>query len=66
LSGSLPIAGWLLGPEFGAAMLVFQQLFGDRIDEGSQIRYRLTGSWEEPDIQKLAPEAPDVAAAPDQ
>lgn len=66
VSGTLPVAGGLaLGPQVGAVLLLFQQLLGDRIDEGSSFQYKVTGSWDEPVVDRVAlpPEEPLSSAA---
>lgn len=60
VTGGLPLAGWAAGgPTVGAVMLFFQKMFGKKIDESSGVRYRVTGSWEEPKLEKLTPTAAD-------
>lgn len=54
VSTGLPVAAVLAGgPVAGAAALVAQQLVGDEIDKIGQRRYRVTGSWDAPEIQRL-------------
>ena len=51
---ALPVAGGLLfGTQVGAAILFLEKLMGGGIDEASQKRYQITGSWEEPVITPL-------------
>lgn len=51
---SLPLAGTLAaGPGLGAALLVFTRLFKDELKEASRVAYRITGSWDDPRIEKL-------------
>lgn len=55
VSTGLPVAAVLAGgPVVGAAALVAQQLVGSEIDKIGQRRYRVTGSWESPEIQRLS------------
>ena len=56
VTGGLPLAGWAAGgPAVGAVMLFFQKMFGKKIDERSGFRYRVTGSWDDPQLEKLTP-----------
>lgn len=56
VTGGLPLAGWAAGgPAVGAVMLFFQKMFGKKIDESSGFRYRVTGSWDDPQLEKLTP-----------
>lgn len=58
VSDSLPAISWLAwGGQIGALTLLLDQLFGEQIDESVAARYRITGSWEKPEIEKLAPPA---------
>ncbi len=64
LSSTLPIAGALIvNPAGGAALLLAQQLVGDKVDKVSRVRYRVTGPWADPKVeiierseQKIAPQ----------
>lgn len=59
LSGTAPVVGALaFGPQVGAVMLVFQRLLQKNIDEAARSEYRVTGSWDEPLIEKAG--SPDV------
>ena len=57
LSSSLPILGTVLGgPVGGVAVILGDQiarLFGKQADDLARIKYRLTGSWEEPEIIRI-------------
>lgn len=56
VTAGLPIAGWAAGgPAVGAVMLFFQKMFGKKIDENSGFRYHVTGPWDNPKLEKLAP-----------
>ena len=65
---SLPVAGAVVGgPAVGAALLVFSELFKKPLQEMARVNYRITGSWEDPQIERvlasdLAPN--DNAGAP--
>ncbi len=60
ITGALPLVGTLAGgTPLGAVMLFFQQLFGRQVDEGSEIRYKVTGPWSQPEVVQLTkPSAP--------
>jgi uncharacterized protein YhdP len=46
---TLPIAGYVLaGPQVGAALLIFSQIFKNPLQEMSQIYYSIEGSWDDP------------------
>lgn len=68
LSGSAPVVGALaFGPQVGAVMLLFQKLLKGSVDEAARIQYKVTGSWDEPKIERLAApkaEAGKTEAAP--
>lgn len=66
VSGSLPLAGALAaGPNVGAAILLLSQLLKAPLSDIAQVKYRITGSWEDPQITKV--EAPaDRRASPAQ
>ena len=52
LSSTLPIAGALIvNPVVGAALLLAQQLVGDKVDKVSRVRYRVTGPWADPKVE---------------
>lgn len=54
VSGSLPVAGGLaLGPQVGAALLLLQSIFKDKIDEAALFRYTVTGTWEKPVVKRI-------------
>ncbi len=66
LSGTAPVVGTLaFGPQVGAVMLLFQRLLKKNVDEAARSEYHVTGSWDQPVIEKMADpvEAPDVPAA---
>lgn len=55
LSDSLTVAGGLaLGPQVGAALLLLHKVLKLPTDKASAIRYRVTGSWEEPQVRRAA------------
>ena len=58
-AATLPLAGGLaLGPQAGALLLVLQRLFQRQIEEASQVHYRITGSWDDPLIERVDPVLP--------
>ncbi len=62
---SLPVAGSLAwGPQVGAAILLFQKLFKSQIDSAARIHYRITGSWDRPQVERLSDAPGRDAKAP--
>src|SRR5690606_3318937 len=54
LASSLTIAGALAGgPGVGAAMLIASELFKGPLEDMARIRYRVTGAWDEPSIERV-------------
>jgi uncharacterized protein YhdP len=54
ISDAVPVAGTLIfGPQVAVALLAFRKLFGKEIDKASMQQYRITGSWDKPDIKKI-------------
>jgi uncharacterized protein (TIGR02099 family) len=65
IGSSLPLAGALAGgPTLGAALLIFSEVFKEPLQGMSRARYKVTGTWDEPRVERLeltsapAPEAP--------
>lgn len=57
LSSGVALAGTVIGgPAVGAALLVAQRLFKKPLKKMSRISYRLSGSWDDPEIQTLSAE----------
>ena len=53
-SGTLPLIGGLLGgPPVAAALLVTQQVFRDTLDRAVGMQYRVTGPFNEPNIERI-------------
>jgi uncharacterized protein (TIGR02099 family) len=52
------------GPVVGAALLVANQLAGDRVDKLASSRYSLKGSWQNPAIEKLKGKTQPAANTP--
>lgn len=69
LAGTLPLAGWAVGgPTVGAVLLFFQKMLGKDFDESSGIYYRVTGSWNAPEVVRVQTEGstrdePDPSAS---
>ncbi|HYE35035.1 YhdP family protein [Methylocaldum sp.] len=58
-SVALPIAGALAGgPAVGAAVLLAQQLVGEKVDSITATHYAVKGSWDEPQITKISRNLP--------
>jgi uncharacterized protein (TIGR02099 family) len=54
LGASLGVAGAIAGgPAVGAALLLFSQVFKERLQGVTRGYYRITGSWDEPQIQRI-------------
>lgn len=55
VSSSVSIASAIAwGPQVAAAVLLFQNIFKKDISEATMIRYSVKGSWDEPQITRLA------------
>ena len=49
---TLPVVGGLVaGPQVGAALLIFSQIFKKPLQEMSQVYYDIGGTWDEPSIE---------------
>jgi uncharacterized protein (TIGR02099 family) len=60
---SLPVAGALAaGPAVGAALLIFSEIFKKPLKEMSSTHYRITGSWDDPVVERVAASAGDAAS----
>lgn len=66
LGGTLVAAGTLAGgPALGAALFVFSQVFKEPLNGMARGYYRITGSWDAPEVQRVgASEAESASAAP--
>jgi uncharacterized protein (TIGR02099 family) len=54
VSSTLPIAGAIAGgPAVGAAVFLADKLVGDKFNRMTRIQYQVTGSWDEPEYEKL-------------
>jgi uncharacterized protein (TIGR02099 family) len=58
LTSNLPVAAVLLGaPQIAGAVFLLDKLIGDKFEKVSTLKYRLSGSWAEPDIKLVTPQA---------
>ncbi len=56
VGASLPVAGAIAGgPVVGAALLIFSEILKKPLKELSSTQYRITGSWDEPLIERILP-----------
>ena len=54
VSTTIPVAGALAGgPAVGVALILAQKIFGKTVDKVSTTKYTVTGSWDNPNIEKL-------------
>jgi len=60
-SSPLPLAGFVGGPVLGAAVLVFTQVFKQPLKGLARGYYRITGSWDNPTVERI--KSADAAAA---
>ena len=51
----LPTMGFLAGPQVGAALLIFTQIFKEPLKGIGRASYCVTGSWYEPSVDRLTP-----------
>jgi uncharacterized protein YhdP len=69
VSASLSIAGAAAGgPAVGAALLVAQRLLGPQVDNITSYRYRVTGSWDDPKVERIGSgvaETGEAASSPE-
>lgn len=64
MSSTLSVAGALAGgPQVGAALAIVQKLFESKIERMTQYQYSVTGSWEDPKVERLQGE-PITTQAP--
>ncbi|MDP9082725.1 MAG: TIGR02099 family protein [Pseudomonadota bacterium] len=57
----LPLAGFVGGPVVGAAVLLFTQVFKQPLKGLARGYYRITGSWDNPTVERI--KSADAAAA---
>ncbi|MBI1422695.1 MAG: hypothetical protein GC149_04440 [Gammaproteobacteria bacterium] len=54
VSKTLPVISWLAwGGQVGALTFVMDQLFGSKFNESIATAYRVTGTWEKPEIKEI-------------
>ncbi len=57
VSSTLPIAGVIAGgPAVGAAVFLADKLVGDKFNRMTQVRYQVSGSWDDPVYTSLGSE----------
>jgi uncharacterized protein YhdP len=52
----LPTMGFLAGPGVGAALFLFTQIFKEPLKGIGRASYCVTGSWDEPQVERLTPQ----------
>lgn len=63
VSTALPVAGAIAGgPAVGAALFIAERLLQEDIDQAARVRYRVTGPWDAPLVERLG--GPSPAAIP--
>ncbi len=45
--------GMIFGPQIGAAILLLQKIIGNELQDATAIKYKVSGSWEKPQIIQL-------------
>ncbi len=61
---ALPVAGAIAGgPVGGAAMLIFSELFKRPLQNLARVNYRITGSWDDPAIERVFVNATEEGAS---
>ncbi len=64
IGATLPVAGALAGgPVVGAAMLLFSQMFKEPLKGITRGYYRITGNWDEPQVERVLASSGKEAAA---
>ncbi len=54
IGSTLPLAGALAGgPALGAALLIFSEVFKGPLQGMTRARYKVTGSWDDPQVERL-------------
>ena len=51
----LPTMGFLTGPQVGAALLIFTQIFKEPLKGIGRASYCVTGNWYDPSVDRLTP-----------
>lgn len=53
VTGTLPVVGGIVGgPAVGGALFLAQKLLGKRMDKVTRYEYRVSGSWDDPEITR--------------
>ena len=52
----LPAVGFLAGPQVGAALLLFSEIFKEPLTGVGRVSYCVTGSWSDPVVERLTVE----------
>jgi uncharacterized protein (TIGR02099 family) len=61
VSSTLPLAAFVAGPVVGGAVLLFSQVFKQPLKGLARGYYRITGSWDNPTVERI--KSADAAAA---
>jgi len=60
VSKTLPVISWLAwGGQVGALTFLMDQLFGSEFNKSISSSYRITGSWEKPDVKVIPKQKPE-------
>ena len=52
LSSSLPVLGLAAGPQVAIGLFLTEKILRNNINQMSRTHYQVTGTWEQPTIQK--------------
>lgn len=66
IGSTLPLAGALAGgPTLGAALLIFSEVFKTPLQGMTRARYKVSGSWDNPDVERLEFTSPPAPTQPE-
>jgi len=66
IGSTLPLAGALAGgPTLGAALLIFSEVFKTPLQGMTRARYKVSGSWDNPDVERLEFSSPPPPTQPE-
>lgn len=66
IGSTLPLAGALAGgPTLGAALLIFSEVFKTPLQGMTRARYKVSGSWDNPDVERLELSSPPPPTQPE-
>lgn len=66
IGSTLPLAGALAGgPTLGAALLIFSEVFKQPLQGMTRARYKVSGSWDNPDVERLELTSPAPPSRPE-